>query len=427
MAGFTGLIIFIYYLVIFSFMIYLYGKYKVCPELMWCLMQLLMFFGITHFIDTGLSSDRQLILLYFIGLISFIISSSFFTTLSRGQRDLYVYSDLYNYKLRKPYLYIMMIVCIILCASFFSRGGGNVFINGLRAMLTGADYSVKYSRMGLLSVSGVGYIYQLRVIVFPLCVLYYIMINKKKISSIVLGILMLLFIIGTGQRGGLVSLMAIALTTTYYWMSSQKESRRRPIKKAYTYLGVIGVAGVLFGLSTIMNGRVASGGSVFSAILQRFVEDNQSSAVGGFRYINMQSIQNGRDWLQQFVDVLPGQNSYMSLATRIFAYMHGGSTAGTSPACIWGSSYYNFGILGVVVMGMLLGYITSRLHSHFTKKKCDELSVLVYSGLQFLLAYWVVDGPLTLFNNGFIAVLLFYWIMQIALKVRIVFGKNNYH
>lgn len=425
MSVLTSVIIFAYYIINISYIIYLYGRYKICPELLWVALQLMMFFGVTHFIESNVESDNQLIRLYLLGLVTYILFSGFFRVINPPMRILNVSPRLDYYKARKPYLYLMMLVCIAFCAIFFQKGGGNVFLNGLRAMISGAEYSTKYSRMGLLSISGVGYIYQLRVIVLPLCVLYYIMINKKKPSSFGLAIIMLIFLIGTGQRGGLVSFMAIVLITIYYWLSSKRESEKeeKPKNRFKLYIGIIGVAGVLFGLSTIMNGRISEGGSLFSAIVKRFLEDNQSCAVYGFRYIKMQEIQHGKDWLMQFRDILPGQNSYISLDTRIFAYMHGGSMAGTSPACIWGSGYYNFGVFGVIIIAIFAAFITSTIHSYFSRRECDEVRIIVYSGLQFLVAYWVAAGPVTLFNNGFITVILFYWVMQFALKYRIVIGK----
>ncbi len=426
MSGLTSVFIILYYIISLSYIMYLYGRYRICPELMWCALQLMMFFGVTHFIENGIESDAQLIRLYLLGLITFVFSSGVLRAINPPRKIIQTENNLENYKSRRIYLHTMMLVCIAVSAMFFARGGGNVFLNGLRAMISGSEYSTKYSRMGLLSVSGVGYIYQLRVIVLPLCVLYYIMINKKKASSFILAFIMLVFLIGTGQRGGLVSFMAIALVTIYYWSSSRREqTEKKPVNRFRLYIGIIGVAGVLFALSTIMNGRVSDGGSVFSAILKRFLEDNQSCAVVGFRYIKSQDIQYGKDWIAQFRDVLPGQNSYLSMATRIFAYMHGGSLAGTSPACIWGSGYYNFGVFGVIIVALLNAIIINSIHAFFSRRICDEVDIIAYSGLQFLVAYWVADGPVNLVNNGFVTVLLFYLVMKIALRYHIVIGKKR--
>ena len=425
MSALVSFVIIIYYVVSLSYMAYVFKKYRVCPELLWCLMQLLMFFGITHFVDQQYDSDQELLWVYLLGLISYILSCSFWKAITKPRVQMTITSQTEKYYARKPYLVFILTVSIALCSLFFMRAGGNVFINGLKAMLSGSNYSMKYSRMGVLSISGVGYIYQLRVTIIPLLVFYYVMIKKKSLISYVLIAIMLVFVIGTGQRGGLASVMAIALITAYYWMSNSNESKGiKPIRKIYVYIVIFGISSALFGRSTVMNGRVASGNSIFAAILKRFLEDNQSCAVVGFRYIKSLPIQYGMDWLRQLADILPGSNSYISLDTRIFAYIYGGSTAGTSPACIWGSAYYNFGILGVPFLAFIIGGVNTKIHAVFSKKECDEFAVIIYSALQFLIAYWVASGPVVLFNNGFIATILLYFLFMLALRVRIVFGNK---
>lgn len=426
MSTTATIIILVYYLVSILYMIGLYGKYKVCPELLWCACQFFMFFGITHFINLNYKSDELLLVLYLIALLCFIVSSSITRKVSKPQKTISTERRVDLFKSRKIYVWIIMIVSILLCGRFFARGGGNVFINGVRALISGTNYSTKYSRMGLLSVSGVGYVYQLRVIVFPLLVLYYIMINRFNFLSIVLTILMLIFLVGTGQRGGLFSFVAIVLISIYYMYGKKDEEGNNKKHNSFAlYSGVFIVSGALFTISTILNGRVSEGGTVFSAILKRFVEDNQSSAVEGFRYISNQPIQYGKDWIMQLIDILPGQNGYVSLDTRLFAYINGGSTAGTSPACIWGSAYYNFGILGVVLLSVILGIAVTNLHTKYSKRYNDECNIVIYSAEQFLLAYWVAAGPIVLFNSGFVSVLILSYIMQIALRYPMVIGHKT--
>ena len=148
-------------------MIYLFGKYRICPELLWCAAQLVMFFGITHYISSNYKCDNLLLALYLIALLCFIASSSFARVISVPNRIIVTEMRPDYYKSRRLYIGIIMLISIVLCGLFFARGGGNVFINGVRALISGTEYSTKYSRMGMLSVSGVGYIYQLRVIIFP--------------------------------------------------------------------------------------------------------------------------------------------------------------------------------------------------------------------------------------------------------------------
>ena len=424
----TYTLIFVYYIISISNILFLFTRYRICPELLWSVFQFFMFFGITQLIDNAYPSDELLLLLYVIALLSFIIGSSFARAISKPRKMIEIERRPDLYKIRSPYVWVMMIVSIVLCSIFFARAGGNVFINGIRAMISDTVYSTKYSRKGILSVSGVGYIYQFRVTIFPILVLYYALIKRKSSVTAVLVVLMFTFIVGTGQRGGLFSFLVIVLVTVYYLYTTHKApveaERKKQPNNRLLYISVVGISGVLFGLSTILNGRVAEGSTVFAATIKRLLNDNQSCAIKGFRYITNEPIQYGKDWLMQMIDILPGSNRYVSLDTRIFAFMHGGSTAGTSPPCIWGSAYYNFGIFGVIMLSFILGIVMAGIHAQYSKKVNDEFSIIIYSAKQFLLAYWVAAGPIVLFNSGFVAVLLLDFILtSIALKYRFVFGK----
>lgn len=408
----ASVIIVLYYIFNISFAISLYARYRLCPELMWCAMQLLMFFGITSFQTE--KTDIELLCYYLVGLLCFMIFSGFGRNSLGCKKQLTTVSSVENYNKRKPLLIFIIVVAVVLCGWFFAKAGGNVFVNGLRALINNdSSYSTKYARMGILSISGVGYIYQIRVMILPLAALYYFMMNQKKVLSYILMVAMLLFLVGTGQRGGLVSILAIYVITIIFW-NGQNQNEKNNLKngKMFKYFIIISVSIGLFALSTVLNGRVQQGGTVLSAIYKRLIEDNQSSAIDGFRYIKHQKIQYGTDWMLQLADILPGKNDYVSLATRIFASTNGGSMAGTEPACIWGCAYYNFGVFGVIFIGCFVGFIAGKMHSSFSSKICDELDIITYSSVSFLFAYWVADGPIVLFNNGFVATLLLYVIMK---------------
>lgn len=412
----------VYYLIAVAYLASTYSKYKICPEFIWVTLQLVMFYGIGQKVNYENSSDVKLVCLYLLALVCFICTSSLTNYMHKPDKYLLKESSISNYNIRFPYIWLILGLSILVCGLYFVRGGGNVFIASIRAMLTGTDYSTKYGRMGLLHTSGTGYVYQLRIAIIPSLTLYYLFIKKNHIYSYVLAVLAIIFMLGTGQRGGFVSFMCICILAVYFWQVAKEErvleEKKRPAFRTYVIIFIVAMS--LFALTTIMNGRVSSGGSVFGAILKRIFNDNQSTAVHSFEYIDGEPCQYGRDWYLMLRKLLPGAPAYMSVATRVFAMWNGGSTRGTAPPCIWTSAYYNFGVIGVVIVALILGIATARLHRRYTKRNCDELAIILYAGKSFLLAYWIVDGPITLINNGFVALCLLEYVMnKIAFKVRL--------
>lgn len=411
----------IYYLISVSYLALTYNKYRICPEFIWVALQLVMFYGIGKKVNYEYESDMVLVCLYLVALICFIITASFANQMHRPNKYLIKESNIGNYIVRFPYVWMILGASIIICGLYFVRGGGNVFIDSIRAMITGSSYSTREARLRMLHVSGTGYVYQLRIAIIPCLTLYYIFIKKNHIFSYILSALAIIFMLGTGQRGGFISFMCVCVLAVYYWQVAKKEQVIEVKKKnsLRTYIIIFTVALSLFALTTIMNGRVASGGSVFAAMTKRIINDNQSTAVHSFQYVYEMPCQFGRDWYLMLRKLLPGAPAYRSVATRVFAIWNGGSTRGTAPPCIWTSAYYNFGVFGVILVSSILGIATTKLHRRYTRGTLDELATIIYAGKSFLLGYWLVDGPVTLFNNGFIALCILEFVMyRLAFKIR---------
>ncbi len=360
----------VYYLIAVAYLVTLYSKYKICPELIWVALQLVMFYGIGQKVNYENSSDVKLVCLYLLALVCFIITSSFSNQMHKPNKYLLKESNVGNYNVRFPYVWLILGVSILICGLYFVRGGGNVFLASIRSMITGSSYSTKYGRMRLLHTSGTGYVYQLRIAIIPTLTLYYIFIRKNHVYSYILAVLAIIFMLGTGQRGGFVSFMCVCALAVYYWQVAKEEQTFEESRRnsARTYIMIVAVAFSLFALTTIMNGRVSSGGSVFEAILKRIFSDNQSTAVQAFRYIDSLPCVYGYDWFMMLRKLLPGAPRYQSIAVTVFSIMKG-STAGTAPPCIWTSAYYNFGVFGVVLLSSILGVATVKLHRRYTRKK----------------------------------------------------------
>ena len=175
---------------------------------------------------------------------------------------------------------------------------------------------------------------------------------------------------------------------------------------------VISIGALLvFMVLTIYNGRVSSGESVFKSVFSRIFNENQECAVVAFRYIDSKENQWGYDWFMSLKDILPGKNEYKQLSYVIFEVMYG-TDRGTSPPCIWGSAYYNFGWFGIVLMPFVMGVLYHKLYYVFRKQRINKLRIFLYSAMFVILGLWFADNPLYIFNQGFITI----FIMLVLLK-----------
>lgn len=412
----TEVIILLYYIISILTIIYIYQRYFITPNLLFLASQLLMFSGITEYTNEGVVADVVLIYIYMITMVIFSVSSLFWLkkfSVSISKIRIVSQDDINN----TQYLAIWaMIVCSLLgCVYLFFIAGENVFLNSIYSIINAVDYSTKVGRKEVLNVIGVGYIYQLRTIILPILTLFLLDSGNKHLKNYgrIIFPFMIIFLLGTGQRGGFVVFLLIWLVYLLFMHKfMQIKNIKRIIKTIFFFGGI-------FAITTILNGRVKDGSNIIQAMLVRFFGDNQYCAVYGFRYIYYENTQWGLDWLLQLHDILPGKNIYTPLSIKIFAMINGGSTAGTAPSCIWGSVFYNWSWFGVVIIPFLLAFLYTFLFKRFIQKDTNKLRLLLYSGSFVILGMWIADGPIVLFNQGFVTIALMSIILRYCRKIQI--------
>jgi hypothetical protein len=89
----------------------------------------------------------------------------------------------------------------------------------------------------------------------------------------------------------------------------------------------------------------------------------------------------------------------------IFELLYGGR-GGTAPPSLWGSVWYNFGPLGVLMIPALMGWLYHRLYASLFSSPKTLARVMIYAGATMILGLWIIGGPETLFNRGLITVFL---------------------
>lgn len=395
-------------------------------------MQLIMYIGIMIRCKSDNIYHIQLLSLYLIALVGIITGAHANARYVQGINAVNVNTDITQNQTIK--IAFWAVFSIAICSIFFRNVGFNAFSVLLRG---GVNTDVSELRRSINYTSGSGIVYQFRVFILP--ILMFILIsstNKKyRIAGIVLAPLCVLYLLGSGQRGGLVTVMLMYLVVFFY---RTREVKRDDID-THTYRGIkkskrlivisLVLAAIAFGALTIGNQRISAAGSLTNAIVGRIMVDNQGCALFGFENLVVREPRTfGYDWLMMTLELIPGiKTGYTATANRIFAMKYG-SLRGTSPLCIWGSTYYNFGVVGVIIISLLIGFFYSYIGRKTNQKVFSTVELVIYSELVVVLGSWIAEGPYYLVNNGGVAILLLYWILiksPIILSLGTSRKKNN--
>lgn len=318
----------------------------------------------------------------------------------------------------------VLLLSIGITLAYYQAVGYSALVQGLKSSLSGGE-TIDVTELRLDSYSGAKYLYpgyvnQFKNVILPalaVVVMTYWVRSGKRHRLLSLGLVGLsaFALLGTGQRGAFV--FAVAAVITYLYLLDRRRFRRRAVAVVLAFfIPVIGFA-------TAVQGRgvehVTNGGPVqtletgLTQFQSRVLRANQESALGGWRYIAEQPVQDGAEWAQAFAGVLPG-NRGSDLPNRIHEALYG-SYRGTAPPSIWGSIYHNFGWPGVLVAPALLALLIGKLtRAGMRAKPRNTLEVMGIAGAFTIVGFWASDTPLYLLNFGLGAYLLLWWVGSLA-------------
>ena len=402
---FIYILIIVYYSLVVAYVL-IRRRDLVSPAVMFVILQALMFTGILSYINYSNPSDIKLLEFYPIALLFFCVGS-----LIRKRKPVAVNTEIDSRDFNSYQIFIIVLLTslsIFLSSYLFAQNGGNAFIISVMSLFGSGDADVIMLRSNYNLVRGIGYITQFRGVILPVLNIL-LLVNRRNKKLFRLGLVILPFtivsLLGTGQRGQF-AILACVLLVDMYLQNKYLNYKMSTGKIAVLVL----IAFVLFSVLTVSNGRISSQDDnmivgVVNAFVKRIINDNQSCAVIGFRYIDSLDPVWGMDWAKSFMDLLPGKNSYISMESQIFNIIYG-STNGTSPPCIWGSAYYNWSYLGITVFPFLLGYLYEHSYQIFLKKPKSQILIAMYAGKFILLGYWIASTPMYLVNDGFLTLII---------------------
>lgn len=402
-----------YYTLVVPYLLFAFAaRREITPNSIFLCFQLVMFIGLKSYIDPEYSPDNVYLWIYFITALMYVCATELggaFRRKAVNKTNVLPMQSITDYQ--RKIVFLIIAVGMAVCLLFFATSGVNVFLKSVQSLLSGSSANYTETRLNNTNAIGSGYVYQFRVILLPLLVLYLIFFGDKKNKQIgvVLVIPMLIFLLGTGQRGGFVLAMVSLILALCYLNMFYKQGNGKKI--ILICVGAI----ALFSMLTVYNGRIIEGQSLFEAVLSRVFDSNQLAATVGFRFIINQPCQWGYDWLMTIMDLLPGKNSYKDISNTIFAILYG-SGRGTAPPCIWGSVYYNFNWIGIVVFPVLLALFHEYFYYRLVSRPISGLRIVVYSFAFVSLGSWVAGGIMSMFNQGFITICILIAILGIDRK-----------
>lgn len=317
-------------------------------------------------------------------------------------------------------LWILIGVSFAICIAYYWALGYNVLFLGVFAYATGTPLDITTLRLDSYSGSQYlfpGYVNQFRNVLLPALSLVTIVALFRSRSRlrwwVSTGLILanVVFMLGTGQRGAFVTFMLV--TVTFIAFVSPRAF--------WKWMPRVAVAGLpLFLLATFALGRAqtqldsASGPLeqiwvLFGQLAFRIFGSNQEASVAGFRYIYDLPIQWGGEWWQAAIGLLPGLTG-SDISNQIHAELYG-SDRGTAPLSVWGSTFYNFGFGGVVVMAILLALAVHAIDRvRLSAAHRNSLEVVGAAGVAVVVGTWVAGDPTYLLNVGAgVFAVLWYW------------------
>lgn len=407
----------LFYMIVLGYFVYFFYKERITPVTIFIISQCLFFSGLIKYLDFESEYDIKIALIY-------LVANAFFgmgAWLGRGIHPVRRRSVIFsknNLTVYQKRIFSLLVLISLFWFAFFCYKTNFSTLNIIfENIVHSRGVDITNTRLASYSVPGTAFIYLFRITILPTIV---VIILKSKGYSIpwkmLLCLFMVLFTLITGQRGGFVYVMLMWLLSYMIplFYQNNKKLTKEAKKKAMLILGTL--ICVFFFLSTI-NGRVS--GSLFGAVFQRFFDDNQITAYYAFHYIFDTGTCWGRNYYEEFVNLLVPGDKYLPLSKVVAGIMYGTTSRGTTPPCIWGSIFYNFSwfgiMMGAFLFGMLAQYIGYRLYSReVTPARC-----VVYSYMFIDLGMLVAGSPFHLFNNGFVPMLALAYILHIDRQVNV--------
>ena len=398
------------------------GRRLLNPGALFVFSQLVVFTGTLSLTEPGIVADEAYLVVMLIGLLTFVMGSvivSLLMPISRSKVKQWWASEqkVENQELFNSKLYGLLIVCILISSVYYYFVGRILFIEAFLSLISGQGQLDDVAGMRLDAYAGdrylaPGYVNQFKNVLLPLLLAFlgarYILLKRKSDlwTALFLSPFSLIFLVGTGQRAAFFWVFCIL--SIFFWGVLPRKSGRRA--NILLMMGAV----LLLSILTVILGRVSQDANPLSSLFERIFHDNQISGVVAFRYLYDLPTCWGSEWGERLVGLLPGYRG-STLDNDIFSIMYV-SRRGTSPPTIWGSAWYNFGYIGVIVFGFSLGTIYQLIYRRLLSKPRTLFRQLIYAAFTIILGLWLAGGPDTLANTGLVTICMLKFLLTISTR-----------
>ena len=277
-----------------------------------------------------------------------------------------------------------------------------------------------YSRL----ISGFGLVSILArlMLVSIVCIFEKVLKNKKK-KDIIIMIIMIVLYMGSyliySSRGPALEILLVLLCC--YSMNNKKISFKEIIKPKYIIMVLIMILILLSTLARRTNESVISSSisNILEALSSEFNRADRD--IFTYNYFSNNTLWYGKIFLNVIYMVIPSffyinkppVDDGFYLMNLIRGKMVGPNsgrldidmTIGSVPFTSQGLAYANFGVVGVILVGLLTGYLYKKIYDR-TKKRNNTLDTLIY----FYFIYIFGFTPLLIQNT--ISIIVFAILMQ---------------
>lgn len=309
-------------------------------------------------------------------------------------------------------LAVMAAVGLLIGVWFALSVGYNTFLVGFQELRSGGVDQAVISNLREESTRGqyraVGYVAQFTAFILPAsCIIAVVLARLRRRAALysiaaVLGAVDVYFLTVVGGRSYLIGAFLSALLIFAPSTSPLPVNLRIARRTAVT----LSTAGVfLFGFATLLQGR-GSGHSAWYegtvGVYQRLAGDYSELQIRAITLLRPESPVWGQQWIERLQIVLPGREQGLMFDAQLYGLIYG-NTNGNLPLDPWGSYFFNFGWIGMIVVPFLFGYALQFFSIRFVIRAPRTLSrvvILAMASYHFMFLCdpysLVLSGPTTL-------------------------------